>query len=975
LVLALTDVTASALADALSDRYHLDRELGQGGMAVVYLAEDLRHHRKVAVKVLRPELAATLGPERFLREIEVAANLQHPHILPLLDSGEASGLLYYVMPFVEGQSLRDRLQKEGELPVLEAVRLLRDVADALAAAHAKGVVHRDIKPENVMLSGRHALVTDFGVAKAVTEATGRHEVTTAGVALGTPIYMAPEQAAADPHVDHRADLYAFGVTAYEVLTGQPPFLGLTAQAILAAHLTQSPTPITELRATVPVPLAQLIMRCLAKKPADRPQSAEEILTVLEAVATPSGGVTPTDTRPIPAQLTRDRRSWLMGAGVLAVLGIGLMLWRTSQGRATHPLNQDLVAVLPFRVAGADPSLQYLRQGMVDLLQAKLTGAGGPRAADARSVLAAVRDAGGSESVDLPEDVLANVARRIGAGSILQGSIVGPPEHVVMNATLLAMPGGRTLAQTSVEGPKDSLFQMVDQLTAQVLALGAGASSTQLSALTTTSLDALKLYLDGVAAYRRGAYYQSTDLLGRAVQLDSTFALALSELIESNGWTGSSTLDMDRVERLAWHFRERMSPRDQTFLSLRLGSQFPRYTLSTLQIADRERAVEAMPESPHAWYLLGDALFHYGAVSDLPDHLLRARKAFEEAFRRDSLYAGPVYHLSSVAFVSGDTAALRRWTARALRLDTTYTDVLQWTLFSGTRDAAGIEALLARGESVSAETWRLLLRFNSLDSALLSHQGDVLARVWHGAGTPEERSLAAQFQVIAALNRGRPNMADLWLDTLQGLSPARWSRFSPVIELISGEDFTIDTASLRRLDPKLTELWKLGRGDLAAGDRYVTLARAAAGRDTLDYLDPRYAAVIEAWTATRRGSPEAGRLAEAADSLWRGVSDGEGPGGWPSILLARLFEVQGRADRALVAIRRRYLSLGNPAPTWLAESLRLEGRLTARTGDRAGAIRAYRTYLLLRSDPQPSLVPQRDSVKAELVAIGDMEVPQ
>ena len=198
---------------ALADRYRIEREIGRGGMATVYLAEDLKHHRQVAIKVLRPDLAATLGPERFLREIEVAAQLQHPHILPLHDSGEADGFLYYVMPFVEGQSLRDKLAKEGELPIGDAVRILRDVVDALTEAHAHGVVHRDIKPENILLRGRHALVTDFGVAKAVSEATGREKLTTAGVALGTPAYMAPEQAAADPHLDQRVDIYAVGAMA------------------------------------------------------------------------------------------------------------------------------------------------------------------------------------------------------------------------------------------------------------------------------------------------------------------------------------------------------------------------------------------------------------------------------------------------------------------------------------------------------------------------------------------------------------------------------------------------------------------------------------------------------------------------------------------------------------------------------------------------------------------------------------------
>ena len=288
------------LKAALVGRYAVLRELGGGGMATVYVAEDLKHHRKVAVKVLRPELAAALGPERFTREIEIAAQLQHPHILPLLDSGEADGLLYYVMPYVEGESLRDRLVRQGELPVHEAVKLLCEIVDALAYAHAQGVVHRDIKPDNVMLSGRHALVMDFGVAKAVSEATGRQSLTTAGVALGTPAYMAPEQASADPHLDHRVDIYAVGAVAYELLAGRPPFTGASTQQVLAAHIAQSPEPITAHRPTIPPALSQALMKCLAKRPADRWQTAEELLAQLEPLLTPSGGTTPAETRPVAA---------------------------------------------------------------------------------------------------------------------------------------------------------------------------------------------------------------------------------------------------------------------------------------------------------------------------------------------------------------------------------------------------------------------------------------------------------------------------------------------------------------------------------------------------------------------------------------------------------------------------------------------------------------------------------------------------
>ncbi len=317
------------LKTALADRYAIEREIGAGGMATVYLARDLKHDRQVAVKVLRPDLAATVGPERFLREIQIAAKLHHPHILPLYDSGEAEGFLYYVMPYEEGQSLRDKLTKEGELPIHDAVRLLRDVVDALAHAHGNGVVHRDIKPDNVLLSDRHAMVTDFGVAKAVSDATGREKLTTAGIALGTPAYMAPEQAAASPQIDHRADIYAVGALAYELLTGRPPFTGATPQVVLSAHVTEAPDPVTKHRQTVPVALSNLVMKCLEKKPADRWQNAEDLLGQLEALATPSLGITPTDTRPIVATVRKERAVRLVRiAGAVVVVGaVGVLLMR------------------------------------------------------------------------------------------------------------------------------------------------------------------------------------------------------------------------------------------------------------------------------------------------------------------------------------------------------------------------------------------------------------------------------------------------------------------------------------------------------------------------------------------------------------------------------------------------------------------------------------------------------------------------
>jgi eukaryotic-like serine/threonine-protein kinase len=321
-------VVDSRLADALAGRYAIQSEVGQGGMAIVYLARDLRHERLVALKVLRPELAVSLGADRFLREIKLAAQLQHPHILPLHDSGEAAGFLYYVMPYVEGESLRGRLARIGELPIHDSVRILIEVTDALAYAHRRGVVHRDIKPDNVLLSGRHALVTDFGVAKAVSEATGRQQLTTAGIALGTPTYMAPEQATADPNVDHRADLYSVGIMGYELIAGHPPFGGRTSQEILAAQVTQAPAPLCSHRPACPPGLEAVIMRCLEKRPADRWQTADELLAHLEPLATPSGGTTPTATQPVKPLSGRSSFSWwkwVVAAVVLIALAAGLAL--------------------------------------------------------------------------------------------------------------------------------------------------------------------------------------------------------------------------------------------------------------------------------------------------------------------------------------------------------------------------------------------------------------------------------------------------------------------------------------------------------------------------------------------------------------------------------------------------------------------------------------------------------------------------
>src|SRR5881398_1586597 len=297
------------LQSALGDPYRIERELGGGGMSRVFLAHETALKRQVVIKVLPPEMAAGVNVERFRREVELAASLQHPHIVPLLSAAASGDLLYYTMPLVEGESLRAKLARQGELPVSETIRVLADVADALAYSHAHGVVHRDVKPDNVLISGKHAVVTDFGVSKAVSASSGG-SLTSVGVALGTPAYMAPEQAAADPHIDHRADLYAVGVLGYELVTGGPPFVGKTASEVLAAQVTRRPEPLQARRPACPAALAHIVMKCLEKRPADRWQSADELLAQLEPLATPSGGTTPTATRPMAAVIGTPLRRYV-----------------------------------------------------------------------------------------------------------------------------------------------------------------------------------------------------------------------------------------------------------------------------------------------------------------------------------------------------------------------------------------------------------------------------------------------------------------------------------------------------------------------------------------------------------------------------------------------------------------------------------------------------------------------------------------
>ena len=532
----MADDVRERLQSSLGSAYSIERELGGGGMSRVFVAEETALRRRVVLKVLPPETAAGVSTERFKREIALAARLQHPHIVPLHSAGVADGLPYFTMPFVEGESLRLRLARHGELPVSEALRVLREIAAALSYAHERGIVHRDIKPDNVLLSGGSAMVTDFGVAKALSASSNSEQggFTSLGIALGTPAYMAPEQASAEPTVDHRADIYAFGALAYEVLTGQPPFVGRTASNLLAAHVSELPEPVTRRRPSLPAPLAALIMRCLEKRPADRPQSAAEVVHLLDDITTPSGGMQPTSAAPAvaPARTAGSARNWWIAAGLAVVVVAGGWALATNVrgtgSGAGGPAAAKKIAVLPFEPRGGDTANSYLADGMSTDLTTALGSIAGLHVVPRTSAFA------------LRGKTAEEAGRTLKADAVVEGMVGRLGDVLRVTAEVVNISDGTVLWSTKYDAAEKDLYALHDSIARGIAtALNVGTSagpSDRLARRRTTSPEAHDLVLRGQFLVSQGtesSLRQAVDNFERAIDLDSTYADAWSGL--SNAW--------------------------------------------------------------------------------------------------------------------------------------------------------------------------------------------------------------------------------------------------------------------------------------------------------------------------------------------------------------------------------------------------------------------------------------------------------
>jgi serine/threonine-protein kinase len=975
------------LQTSLGETYRLERELSGGGMSRVFVAQDTRLGRQVVVKVLSPDLAAGVNSDRFHREILVAAQLQHPHIVPVLAAGETDGLPYFTMPYVAGESLRRRLDGGKPLPVVDAVAVLRDVGRALAYAHEHGVVHRDIKPDNVLIAGGAAAVTDFGIAKALSSSRtfGGENLTRVGNSLGTPAYMAPEQVAADPNADHRIDIYSFGAMAYELLTGAPPFHGRPPHAVLSAHLTEQPAPLETRAPDVPPALAALVMKCLAKSPGERPQTADEVVRALERVDL-SGDWRGSNAAAKPS--VSRRMMAIVAAAVVVIAVAGWALWARFRDRALAP-DRDMVAVVPFRVASADPTLHYLREGMLDLLAAKLTGEGGLRATDPRQLLDAWRRAGGTESTELPRENALALARRLGAGRLLLGDVVGTPTRLVLTASLLESARGDSIAKLSVEGPPDSLAWLVDRLAARLLAETSAEGAGRSASLTSTSLPALRAYLDGQAKMRRVDVVGAAKDFERALEADSTFVLAALGLRMASSWYGDATLQQRGLD-IAWRERARLSQRDQTLLVAIGGPRYPEPPTAQELLTARQRYLAVAPDRADAWYLLGDHVFHYGWVLNVPNPEERAFESFRRASEIDSSYVVGYLHALPLALSLGDTAAARRFERLRLASDTSrfWLVLNRWQKAYAIGDSAGARAI--------ADSIDLSQYVFGMDQVTF-YDGTGVADVRRGidsalkkAATDGQRRaverMAHDFELVA----GRPSAA---LAHLVASADSANDTNVPVLKvrdaLIADGDTVaaleavrtlaaLDTGPIssdtvirasQRAATRVLEPWRLAHGDTSQTRRSVERLRAmtrqlTGARKTEAEVE---IAAIEAMHADVARSANLRAATTRLDSLLRVMDypgSNVGRASFANLVASRLLEKLGDVRGALAAARRRS-DAWSQNNAYLATQLREQGRLAALAGEHEEAIRAYRRYLALRADAEPALRPQVEAVRREL----------
>jgi cbb3-type cytochrome oxidase subunit 3/tetratricopeptide (TPR) repeat protein len=558
------------LRSALADRYTIERELGRGGMASVYLARDQKHERDVALKVFHPELAQVLGPDRFLREVKVTAQLHHPHILPLYDSGIADGLLYYVMPYVDGESLRDRLLREKQLPLEDALRVSHEVAEALAYAHSHGVIHRDIKPENILLASGHAVVADFGIARAITAAGGTR-LTETGIALGTPAYMSPEQSVGEQAIDGRSDLYSLACVLYEMLAGEPPLTGPSVAAVLARKSVETPPALRRVRSAVPATVEQAVSRALSVVPADRQSTTLEFAEQLTRATATAPAAEPTG-----ATGGARRRAVLgpVAVAALALLLIAVVLWRlVPRGRHAAAV-ANRVVVLPYDNQTGDSTLEPIGRMVADWITEGLAQTSDVQVVPNMIVLQTLAGIKPGSGAAGERTAIQELARLTQSGLAVTGAYYRHGNALEFHSEVLDVRSSTPLGVVEpVLGRADNPTAAIDSVRLRVMGVLAArlnwAGWEIPASVQPPSYDTYRAYAEGMSRWIAGNYLEAGALFEHAYALDSTYLRALILAVAAYG-NGGNRARSDSLLNFLVVRRDRLSPYDQYRLDFGLA---------------------------------------------------------------------------------------------------------------------------------------------------------------------------------------------------------------------------------------------------------------------------------------------------------------------------------------------------------------------------------------------------------------------
>jgi serine/threonine protein kinase/tetratricopeptide (TPR) repeat protein len=1013
-LIAMTDPLAPLRA-ALAGHYEIKREIGQGAFATVYLAYDLKHERRVALKVLNADPTSETGELRFIREIRVLASLQHPNILPLHDSGHVEALLYYVMPYVEGETLRARIDREHQLPIDAAIGIAYQTADALYYAHKQGIVHRDIKPENILLSDGHPVIADFGIARAIDLAGVRQLTRTGQKSPGTPAYMSPEQLLGDGEVDARTDMYSLGCVLCEMLTGKPPFAGKDG---FAKRFTEQPALPSSIRRAVPRWLDEVVVRTLSRNPADRYPTCKELLSALSvpgtgALRTPrptgrdiseSGGDTDWSERTFLAKLASHPLRFLathhrtmalsvvglFGLGAIAIAG-GLLPRISSRPSAsiTGGRTQQIV-VIPFCVEGSS-DLNPLGRSMAGVVESSLPDAINIRPIDPATVEATWGATKETCADDQPQRVR-EIAGRLGAGSAATGRVIARDRHLVLQATVQTNEGsGWRVTTVSVEGSTDSTAALANNLAGQVTAVLLGEDVQRRAQLAKRSLTAQKFYLAGSAFYRSARNAEALSAFWQALDADSTFALAALGIAEAGGWAWFAGSERTRRGLLStWALRSQLSNRDRAVFDALVGKP-DRFRSAQEEYSDWEHATEQAPYSPTAWYEFGDRLYHAGAVLGISNSWDQAGAAFEHSLQLDSAFRWPLMHLIQLAIAKSDWTTVDHLQRRlsGTKDDSELLPFIAWRIAAARGNGAQIDAIRKELPNVSSRALIRIAGYSQIDGVDLPTGQAAANELARRASTSDELRAALLALHDMAINRGQYAEAARLVVRIGSLGPIRPGVVWNVVDadalavtdaVIGGGDTVYATAAVMRLEQGMASparsglerfrevgdlcaigLWRARRGQPATLPMVARRLRMPiTARDSARFFGSSgelCASMLDAEYAVMLRRDDARRIVTRLDSLAK-EAPAEFGVGFVNVVLADLWSRIGDVKSGLMASRRRLYDWTTGA-RYFAAHVRAEAELAKRAGDNAEAASAQRVLASLReqqlaqTEPRPT----------------------